>query len=286
MDISFLVLPYDSGHEGRRMGAGPARLLPVLEEKLSQAGHATTTTVVRIADALPAEINFAFTLYQALAGQVRVAREQQRFPLVLAGNCGAALGTVAGVGAPQAGVVWLDAHGDFNTPETSTSGFLDGMGLAILTGQCWRPLAASIPGFAPVSPTHVVHVGGRDFGNAEQAALLQTGVQVVAPGQITGSGSPALRAALTQLAAQVPECYLHVDLDVLDAEQVGRANTYAQPGGLTVEQVLGVVRAVQQHLRVTALTFASYDPLADTAGRVLAAAADIARQVVNGSAGE
>lgn len=281
MDISLIALPYDSGHEARRMGAGPARLLPALEGALRQAGHTTATTVVRVADELPAEINFAFTLYRALAAQVRVAQQQEQFPLVLAGNCGAALGVVAGVGADRSGIVWLDAHGDFNTPETSTSGFLDGMGLAILTGQCWRPLAASVPGLVPVAPTRVVHIGGRDFGQAELAALQQTGVQLVAPEHLTGAEPPALHAALTQLATQVPECYLHLDLDVLDAELVGRANSYAQPGGLTVEQVLSVVRAVQQHLRITALTLASYDPLADTDGQVLAAAVRIAQQVVS-----
>jgi arginase len=88
------------------------------------------------------------------------ARRADRFPLVLGGNCGVALGVVAGLGG-DARVVWADAHGDFNTPETTLGGFLDGMGLATLTGGCWTAITATIPGFAAVPDDHVWLLGAR-----------------------------------------------------------------------------------------------------------------------------
>lgn len=280
MQVSILEVPYDSAHAFRRMGAGSGRLFPEIAEMLRQAGHGTAHRVVLAQDPFLTEITTSFGLYRQLAEHVRQAHAHQHFPLVLAGNCGATLGAVAGLPNENLGVIWMDAHGDFNTPETSASGFLDGMGLATLTGQCWRGLAGSIPGFRPVPPARVVHVGGRDFDSAELIALGQTGVQVVSPQQLKKRQQTALETALAELAGQVSACYLHVDLDVLDAERVGPANAYAQPGGLTLEQVLGVVATIQQNLSISGATLASYDPQVDVDGHVLAAALRIARQIV------
>ena len=96
-----------------------------------------------------AEIQTAFELYRQLAERVCAARREGRFPLVLSDNCGSGIGTVAGVGTARLGVIWFDGHGDFNTPETTASGFLDGMGLAVVAGLCWKTLAASVPHFSP-----------------------------------------------------------------------------------------------------------------------------------------
>ena len=71
----------------------------------------------------------------------------QRFPVVLAGNCNSYVGTLAGLETDRAGVSWFDAHGDFNTPETTTTGFLDGMGLAMASGRCWKAMPETIAWF-------------------------------------------------------------------------------------------------------------------------------------------
>lgn len=281
MDVSLLVVPYDSARESWRMGAGPAKLLAELEPQLRQAGHTPFPEVIRLQDAFPTEINSSFALNRQLAEQVRMAQSQGRFPLVLAGNCGASLGVVAGLPYQDIGVIWLDAHGDFNTPEISESGFLDGMSLAILTGQCWQPLANSVTGFKPVPPARVLHVGGRNFDTLELAALQQAGATLLAPQQVgEQASSDALTRSVRALAAQVPHCYVHIDLDVFDAEQVGHANSYASTGGLTLAQVLVVLETVQQHVPIRAVSFASYDPQADTQGRVLNAALHIAQQLL------
>jgi arginase len=65
---------------------------------------------------------------------------------VLSGNRNSALGALAGLREQNCGMIWFDAHGDFNTPEITESGFFDGMGMAIAAGHCWKKLAATIPG--------------------------------------------------------------------------------------------------------------------------------------------
>jgi arginase len=81
---------------------------------------------------------------------VREAIDKESRVLILSGNCGpAALSAVGTLNPQTTGVVWFDAHGDFNTPNTSASGFLDGMSLAVLTRRCWPALAARFVGFEP-----------------------------------------------------------------------------------------------------------------------------------------
>jgi arginase len=192
------------------------------------------------------------------------------FPLVLAGNCGSALGTVSGVRAAtpndtsDIGVIWLDAHADFNTPETTTSGFLDGMALSALTGRCWRTLASSIPGFRPVADADVVLVGARDIDDAESRELAASRVTRVAASRLESDGaSAALEPALSELARHVSRVYLHIDLDVHDPTEA-QANQYAVPGGLSAATVRDLVRVVASRFTIVAAALTAYDPTFDS----------------------
>jgi arginase len=139
-DVRVIAVPYDSGHRGLRMGAGPEHLLDNgLGGALSPKGSGLAVTTVRHLREPTAEVATAFELHGLVSNQVRRTLADGEFPLVLSGNCNtAAVGTLAGVG-------WLDAHGEFNTPETTTTGFLDGMGLAVAVGRCWKGMAGSVP---------------------------------------------------------------------------------------------------------------------------------------------
>src|SRR5687767_1204236 len=145
------------------MGAGPESLAKPVRAKLESLGHSVrTTTIEAPATSWRAEIRTAFDLAAQVSRAVRAASASQAFPLILTGNCGAALGVVAGLGGTPP-VLWFDAHGDFNTPETTIGGFLDGMSLATLTGQCWTQLAKTIPDFEPVPENRVWLLGVRDL---------------------------------------------------------------------------------------------------------------------------
>src|SRR5215208_6459379 len=151
MNIDVLLVPYDSARRGERMGAGPEALVEGgLLAQLEGHGHDVRRTVVEPAlGSWRAEIRTTFELAAALAIAIRATCTAGRFPIILAGNCSAALGVGAALPA-NTPVLWMDAHADFNTPETTVGGFLDGMALAVLTGRCWRRLAEQIPGFVPV----------------------------------------------------------------------------------------------------------------------------------------
>jgi len=148
VQVCLIRVPYDSGNRGVRMGAGPEKLAAAAE-RLRSGGFEVTQASVEAPPGFRTEIGTTFALHRAVAVEVRAALAGAAFPIILSGNCGSAIGALGGAGAGT-GLVWFDGHGDFNTPETTESGFLDGMALAIATGRCFRPLAASVSGFAPV----------------------------------------------------------------------------------------------------------------------------------------
>jgi arginase len=145
------------------------------------------------------------------------------------------------------------------------------MGLAILTGGCWRALRETIPGFTVVDEAHVALVGVRDLEPYQRERIARSRL-LVAPGAEPPDGM------LDALRERVGRVYLHVDLDVLDTS-VGRANPYAAPGGPGLEAVLAAVGATFDRFDVGAAALTSYDPRVDEGGAIAAAARAIAGRI-------
>ena len=178
------------------MGAGPEHLLGNgLGEALGAGGRRVSSQVLHPAGDPPAEVATAFELDGLVSRGVSSAVSEGAFPLVLSGNCNTSVGTLAGVGPTGLGVVWFDAHADFNTPETTTTGFTDGMGLAIAVGHCWKEMARGVPGFSAVPEENVVLVGARDVGPEERERLDASRIGPVDADLIEERG---LRGALAQ----------------------------------------------------------------------------------------
>ncbi|HEU0209090.1 MAG TPA: arginase family protein [Candidatus Udaeobacter sp.] len=270
MDTRLLLVPYDSGQRSVRMGAGPEHLLNSgLKEHLAKQSHAADAMVVEpTAQNWRAEVQTSFELMRAIAKSVRESRAAYRFPVVLSGNCNACIGVIAALGS-RTGIVWLDAHGDFNTPQTTMSGFLDGMSLATATGRCWAELARSIEGFEPVPEQTVVLLGARDLDPGEETALARSKIVRLSV-QATALG---VESVLQSLGREISRCYLHLDLDALDPTE-GRANNYSARGGYSRADLQCVLATIARDLPVKALTVSGYDPSFDKDGAVRDAAFD------------
>lgn len=281
--IRIIAVPYDSGHRGLRMGAGPEHLLENgLGEALRSRDRKVRSKRVHPEGDPPVEVATAFELDGLVSAEVRAALAAGEFPLVLSGNCNTSVGTLSGTGPGGLGVVWFDAHADFNTPETTTTGFSDGMGLAIAVGHCWETMARGVPGFSPVAEENVVLAGARNIDPAEHQRLAVSDVTVVrADPAGQGAFFRAFAAALDALTGRVGKVYVHLDLDVLDAGNVGRANEFASEGGLSAEELEAALAMVRERFAVGASGIASYDPAFDGEGRVLRAAIACARALVS-----
>jgi arginase len=280
MQINIFQVPYDTARPDWRMGNGPARLLRGgLEDTLRAAGHTVTAVRIDSADPFPSEIKTAFELYKRLSESIR-AGDTAAFPLVLSGNCGAALGTLAGISTEDTGIAWFDAHGDFNTPETTASGFLDGMGLAAASGLCWQKLTVAIPGFRPVPGRKIIHVGSSEIEQDEAALMRAYRVQVASLPAIREMGlEDALYPGLSAVQAQVSSVYLHLDLDVLDPTRTP-ANHFPASDGMDVEMVKEAIRLVCERFTIHAVGVASYDPACDPQGNTLRAAIELVQAVI------
>jgi arginase len=276
MKIQFLLVPYDSGRREWRMGRGPSFLLRHgVGSSIRSLGNEVDAEYIepRGVDSpnppASTEIATSFSLYRELADRARAARESGALPIVLGGNCGVTLGAIASARDPRnVGVLWLDTHADFNTPETTASGFLDGMALAMLTGRCWRTLASTIDGFNAVPEENVVLCGARDMDPEEETLLASSAITVVRGETIRSGGlARSLTGALDALRARVSHLHFHLDADVLDATRA-RANHFATPGGLTSDELVGVARMAAERFEIVSAAVTAYDPAIDMTAAV------------------
>ena len=261
-----------------RVGAGPLRLLDDgIEDALRAAGLSTSLEVIEPVDEFEGEIGRTFEVKRRVAVAVSEARAAGAFPLVLAGNCNASVGVASGLGEPEAGLVWFDAHADFDTPDEHRSGYFDGMGVATLVGQCWRALAATIPGFRPLVLDRLVYCGIRDFDPGQLEKVRTAGIRFVqgsADQKVDFAGG--LERALKDVS--FTGAMVHLDADCLDTS-VGRANEYAAPGGLLADDLHACLEIVCSRLAPLSLTIASFNPAFEGSERISAAAISAAVRV-------
>ena len=195
---------------------------------------ATATQAIRpVLPAGPVPARMSRLHRAAVDAVTRAAR-----PLVLSGDCPTARASVAGLQRRHRdlAVLWLDAHGDFNTPAITVSGYLAGMPLAMLTGRAPEPFCDPLR-LRPIADTSVVLAGARDLDPAERDALEASGVRRV----------PADPAALTAALAGLSRTpvYLHLDVDVIDSAELPglRFPTASGPSLAQIEACLAAVGA-------------------------------------------
>lgn len=192
-------------------------------------------------------------LHRAIAEQVAAALAQGRRPVSLAGDCCTTIGVVAGLRRHGLDplLVWLDAHGDFNTWETTPSGFLGGMPLAMLVGRGEQTLLHGV-GLTPLAEDQVVLSDARDLDPGEREAVAESKVRHVP--QVDD-----LPRVVTQLLKGGRPLYLHLDVDVLDPQAVP-AVSYPAPGGPDPERLAGVLRALAATERIRAISMTCWNP--------------------------
>jgi arginase len=269
-ELRLIASPYHDGLEGVDRGAGPARLVDTAYASgvVTAFEHRFSVEILGPVDPAVPEAARVFELSRRLADRVRAAIAGDAFPLVLAGDCNSCLGTVAGCGIDRLGVVWFDAHADFDTPEDSRSGSLDGMGLAMLTGRGWQALLKTIPGLAPIDERQIVLAAVRDFDPAQRDRLQRSRIGVLEGERFSEAD---LRATLDDLRERARRLYLHIDLDALDPSE-GTANQYSAPGGLSTAQLVAGIADVFDRFDVVSASITAYNPDSDIDGRMATAA--------------
>jgi arginase len=273
MDITIIGVPYDLDELRVGKGLAPETLLhDGLSEQLTGQGHSVALETVTIPSSYAPRETRIGDLAAALAGAVAGARTSRRFPLIIGGDCMVALGAVAGLGqADDTAIAWIDAHGDFNTPAISISGYLGGMPLACAVGRGLDDMRAACD-LVPVDERHVAVLGARDLDPLEAEALRESRVTVLSSDALM-QGVGALAEARDVLAGAA-QLYLHIDIDVLD-QAVAPGVDFPTSGGLSVAQLAEIVRGVAGLGKLAAVSLTAVNPEKDVEGRTARAALDV-----------
>jgi arginase len=261
--------------DGRHPAArGPARGAAALREALD--GLRAVAVAVQ-PPAPSAAVAASLAVNRELAARVRAAIARGERPLVLAGSCDASLGVVAGLGDDGCGVVWIDAHADFNTPRSSESGFFPGMALAVVAGHCHQAELASLGGGGPVPEEAIALLGVRDLSPAAERERLERSSLAVVPWH-DGTPGGDVPGVLDALARRVRRVYLHIDLDALDPGVAPGIVDAPVPGGLALADAEAIVDEVRARFDIRATAITTYVPERDQGERTLRAIVRLARR--------
>ena len=194
----------------------------------------------------------------AVAGALR----DGAFPLQAGGTCNQLIGILSGLQAhygatARIGLLWLDAHGDFNTPRTSHSQMLGGMPVATAAGLCWPEWRERAGLTAPQPTDRIVMVDVRNLDPDEETLIRATDVEITRFGP-EFDPAPVIDA-VKRLAARVDHLYLHIDSDILDAS-LQPNHTTAEPDGPGLVPVLQVIDAAADTGKVRAFAVVSVNP--------------------------
>ncbi len=197
------------------------------------------------------------------------ALEEEMTPLLIGGDHSAAIGSIAAAAqcVPGLGIVWIDAHPDFNTPATSPTGNIHGMVLAIAAG--WGPASlVRLAGFAPmVHPERVVVIGARTIDAGETNNLRDAGVRVLDGEHIARHGIAAtVHEAMAYLERnQVKAVHVSVDMDVLDPDRYPGVSTPVR-GGLNAEELVKLAQKVAEAAPIASMDVVELTPPEDRNG--------------------
>jgi arginase len=243
-DIAIIGVPIDLGAGRRGVDMGPSAMRYTgLHGRLEALGHhvrdlgnlpapMVETSAAPAAGERLRYLEPLAALCEALAGTVAASVEQGRLPLVLGGDHSLAIGSVSGSARGRTlGLIWIDAHADFNTAETTPSGNIHGMSVAALTGR-GHPLLTGLAGRTPaVRPEHVAMIGVRDLDQLEREALRRSGVYVATMHEVDRRGMAAIvEEAARVVAAGTDGFHLSFDLDVVDPREAPGVGTPVSGG--------------------------------------------------------
>ncbi|MBK8985302.1 MAG: arginase [Chloroflexi bacterium] len=206
--------------------------------------------------------------------------QQGDFTLFLGGDHSISMGTIAAAAQRQpVGVIWIDAHADFNTPQTSPSGNIHGMPMAALVGQGAPELVnIGYPG-PKLQPAQIVQIGIRDLDPEERDNLLHSGINVFTMRHLDELGMAAVaRQALDRLR-HLPRLHVSLDMDSLDPDEAAGVGTPV-PGGLSYREAHLLMEILGDSGRVESLDIVEINPILDDRNKTAELAVELAASLL------
>jgi arginase len=229
--------------------------------------------VVEVGDPSVRYLDSIVSACRELADKVESAMDKGHFPVVLGGDHSVAIGTISGIArhlrkrGESLGVIWVDAHTDMNTPDSSPSGNIHGMPLAVLLGR-GHPDLVAIAGDRPaLEPQNVCVIGARDIDAMERQVIRETGVRVYTMSELDDRGTAlCVREAIDRVSHASGGIHLSFDLDGVDPEHAPGVGTPV-PGGLDLRESHLVCEKLAQTGRLVGVEVVELNPIFDVSNR-------------------
>lgn len=288
MQIDIIGVPMDLGADRRGVDMGPSAIrYSHLQNKLQEIGYTVKdegNIEVPIAEMCSVTnpklkyIDCIVPLSRRIAGAVATSMQANNFPLVIGGDHSLSIGSVRGAARnKKIGVIWIDAHADFNTAETTPSGNIHGMPLAVLAGFGDQSLVQLWDEAIPViDPAKIAVIGARDLDLGEKNNLRNAGVMVMGMEQIDRYGMVSvMEKAIERVNRDVDGVYLSLDMDALDPEHAPGVGTPV-PAGLTQRETHLACEMLAETGTLIGMDLVEVNPILDIQNRTAALAVEFA----------
>jgi arginase len=266
------ALDLGAGRRGVDMGPSAIRYAGI-DDRLAELGYAGSdlgnveTAVAEAAEQEDPRTRFLTEIKRAcerIARLVAGATRQQQMPIVLGGDHSVAIGTLGGLASVHGpgGVLWFDAHGDLNTPETTPSGNVHGMPLAVALGLATETFASEAWPLPALSPEHVALVGIRSLDAGERELVKELGIAVYTMTDLDRRGvEPVVREALERVSG-APFVHVSLDMDVVDPEAAPGVGTPVR-GGLSYREAHLAMELVAEWGQFSSFEVVEVNPILD-----------------------
>ena len=289
MDRSVAVIgvPMDLGAGRRGVDMGPSAIRRAgLKHRLEQLGcRVRDLGDLRVPPPEEAELGDPRCKYLAaiakachrLGATVQGVVEGGALPLVLGGDHAIAIGTIAGLAQARGdtAILWFDAHGDFNTAETTPSGNVHGMPLAVSVGRGGPALRAARAGAPPIREERVVAIGVRELDDLERTALRDSKITVFTMSDVDKLGMRAVMRRALRHVAGAPAVHVSFDMDVLDPDIAPGVGTPHQ-GGISYREALLAMEMLCDAGILSSMDIVEVNPALDIQNRTGRLAAELA----------
>jgi arginase len=291
MRINIIGVPLDLGADRRGVDMGPSAIrYASITDRLRMLGHEVLDLGNILVEGretrVPGDPRLKYLdqivqVCEQLAERTRDSISSGVLPITLGGDHSAALGSVSGVANAlgDIGVIWFDAHADFNTAQTSPSGNIHGMILAALAGYGDRRLvdtAKEALSRAHVDPDRIAIVGARDLDPGEVMLLREAGVHVFPMSEIDRRGIyEVTHEALVVVSNGTKGFHVSFDMDVVDPSEAPGVGTPVH-GGITYREAHMALELVAENGQMVGLDFVEVNPILDQANRTAVLATELA----------
>lgn len=287
--VRIIGVPMDLGQNRRGVDMGPsAARYAGLQARLERLGHVVhdegnvlaPNPEEEVAEGKTRRLKAVTAVCQRVYEVGTGCVAQGDFAIYLGGDHSISMGSIAAAAQPEPiGVIWIDAHGDFNTPETSPSGNIHGMPVAALIGEGAEQLVnLGYPG-PKLKPSQIVQIGVRDLDATERTRLGQSGINVFTMRHVDEQGIASVARQTLDRLRHLRRLHISLDMDSLDPDEAPGVGT-AVPGGLTYREAHLLMEIFGDSGRVQSLDIVEINPILDDRNKTAELAVELAASLL------